>query len=425
MEPWNYSINVSKSVVEKVQGFIKEIYSFVIVFAIIYAIFEQLPQNVLQGIMRWYLGIFMVAISPLFFSKEMIKNYWQIVTLIIGVIISIAGCLIDINSIDVIEHHSGWLTRLLEIFLTFFLISLYKFYEMNKKAVNKKTIKRGIRKDLYYRTTNINLNASGIELIRICERFFDEYCRCSKKIGKVKSVEYVTLIGKYQEKWFSKCVAIVKKFIVITVAILVLILVINSSKKVYLDVIINISIIIAFLGNVYILKKRDKQYLNKIAIRYFYDEWGYCLFYEEECKYVGNVQMIDVWKYHRFIHSVLDIVALCRIVALNDKIDNTNKIKLVSSNFSQLFNIYGSEIQFGAQWIVLLPVWIAAFFEFEMYNKVDGMVKQSLRKTIVEESDWKYISIFIQGLWVDLKKLFPDENCNKLVNSFVDEIKKV
>lgn len=54
------------------------------------------------------------------------------------------------------------------------------------------------------------------------------------------------------------------------------------------------------------------------------------------------MQIIEFPKNHRFVHSVLDIAALNRAVAFNDRINGTEMIK-ISNSFYELFDIYSDE----------------------------------------------------------------------------------
>ena len=69
----------------------------------------------------------------------------------------------------------------------------------SKEYYSKKIPKKGIRKDLYYRTPGLVLNVSNVELIKCCEKYFDEYICRYRKIKELRTIEYVNLEGVHRE----------------------------------------------------------------------------------------------------------------------------------------------------------------------------------------------------------------------------------
>ena len=90
--------------------------------------------------------------------------------------------------------------------------------------------------------------------------------------------------------------------------------------------------------------------------------------------------MIEKSKFHKYIHSFLDIVALCRAVAVSDKMNGEKKICIITSNLSELFANY-SDYKENQNWVMVIPLWIAALFEFYVTDKISDDAKQLIEVT--------------------------------------------
>jgi len=156
--------------------------------------------------------------------------------------------------------------------------------------------------------------------------------------------------------------------------------------------------------------------LYKIGIRYFYDEWGYYLTDACNGKFVGTVQIFEISKFHKYIHSFLDIVALCRAVAIADKINGEQKICIITNNLSDLFKKY-TDYNDNPDWIMIIPLWIAALFEFDITGKLRNDIKSTLLMS-VRKNNKADISIFLQSFWVDIKREELKNGILRYVQSF-------
>ena len=48
------------------------------------------------------------------------------------------------------------------------------------------------------------MNVSNVELIKCCEKYFDEYICRYRKIKELRTIEYVNLAGVHRELWYKK-----------------------------------------------------------------------------------------------------------------------------------------------------------------------------------------------------------------------------
>ncbi len=425
---WKRSINRIQRKMERIGRTVKEIFACGFLVIIFYILLREMPNTVIQLLLDWCKGTFIVAFFPILLSWiQMNKNkcgiHWSVLNVFLGVTISIIGYAVD--SIDTVIKNKQVIIIFFSIFVTILIFSLYKILITGESGYDIKKIGKEIRKDLYYRTTNLDMNLSQIELIRYSERFFNEYISYLKKMRNIISIEYVTLMGIYKDYWYKRSAKKMRYFVCLNSVILLAILIRNGLSS---QIILVCVLIMCFGINISFLKKKDNNYLNKIAIRYFYDEWGYCIYCKQKkCKYVGNVQMIEWWKQHKFIHSFLDIVALCRAVTLDDEIMKTEKIKLLSKNFSELFYIYADDdfSETCKAWIVYLPLWISSLFEYKLFRNIDIKIKCQLKCSLKDGEDWNGLHIFLQSFIVDMTRQMPNEENVNLVSEFCTSIRDV
>lgn len=420
-EVWKRSIHTNKSRVEIIFLKLKEIFICVSIVGIAYVFFNSISNNAIQIIMRWCQGTFIVAFLPIIITwiqekNSKIKTSWHFILLLIGLVISIFSYSINIDSLEEIEEYNTYIVVILSVFVAVFILSIFKIFGNNQvKSANKTHI--CIRKDLFHRTPNLNLtNLDGLELIKMCERYFDEYSKCYRKLDNLKRVEYVNLYGVYRDLWYKRAATIMKKALLISILILVLKVIFNYEVK----VIINLTIMFLYYLNIAFLKRFDKNFLDRLAIRYFYDEWGYCLYYQDKCKFAGNVQIIEFSKNHKFVHSVLDIAALSRAVAFNDRINGTEMIKIISNSFYELFDIYSDEKK--SNWLEILPLWLISLFEFSICGKVSQDIRSKLGGYCENPIERQEINMFLFSFWIDIKRHMPDRGISEFISKFMLEI---
>ena len=255
------------------------------------------------------------------------------------------------------------------------------------------------------------------------EKYFDEYLHRCNKIKDLHTIEYVYLSGKYKKKWCNRIIQVMKGFVWESIII--------SMINIFYNEIRGLSIALGIIALVGISKflisrsqQMDSEYVYVILIRLVYDDWGYYLTYaDNKNKFVGTVQMIELSKYHKYVHSFLDIVALCRAVAINDQLEGTNRMSIITSNLSELFENYSDDgdCKQDRNWVTLLPLWAATLFEFS----VTGTVNADAKPVLLEYADASArfdISMFLQSFWVDMKRKELSDGVAEFVQAFEREL---
>lgn len=412
---WQRSIEREKSLGERVLDIVSEASSLAPMIFFIFIVIYIIPDIMIQKLLEWYRGIFIAALFPVFFSWIKDKNInirsaWKWILICLAIFSSMLGNFIDLENVEEIAQYRYVLNVFITMFVVTFIVALYEMRKESNKYYSKRLPKKGIRKDLYYRTPGLMVNVSDVELIRYCERYFDEYICKYRKMKDLRTIEYVNLAGMYRKLWYKKAANFMKIFVVINIFIVVIGMKFGISYK-QLGI---IGLIFVFGVMVSICKHIDLECLYKIGIRYVYDEWGYYLTCARRSKFVGDVQMIAVSKFHKYVYSFLDIVALCRAVAFIDKLSGEKKICIITRNLSELFTNYTNYEQ-EKSWIMVIPLWIAALFEFYVTGGVEEEVKKILLKS-ADESVRADISIFLQSFWADMER-------KKLTNGILDYLR--
>lgn len=387
---------------------------------IIFIFVSHVSDRVIETFCEWYVGIFVTALLPIIFSyidDRLLKgkSIWKKMLLIVAIILSIVGFIIAKDIIKLADIRLI-VSILMSVFFLMFLSVLINVRKEKAEYYSKKLSKKGIRRDLYNRTSRLDVNIKKTELVRCCEKYFDCYIRSLKKIKGLRTIEYVTLGMQGKKIWYTK----VTNYMEIALVGSIYYIIVNMELGITCEHIQAIVYIVVFIILQKVLKCMNYDFLQVIVIRYFYDEWGYYLTDGEKDKFVGTVQLIETSKYHRYVHSFLDITALCRAIVADDKLNKENKICIVSNNLSDLFLNY-SDFEEEKNWIMVLPLWIAALFEFSVTGKIDGSVKKILLES-VNENVKADINIFLQSFWVDMERKELDEEISKYIYLFEMEL---
>lgn len=420
-EPRKRSIESEKNLWEKVLDILSEMCLFFPLLLLVYIVVYFIPDIGIQIFLEWYKGLFFVALFPVILGwiveKSLkVDSFWECSLIVLAVLFSIVGYVIDAESMESITQYRVILDLFLTIFLTVFLETLLKVRKVSNRYNLKKLSNTGIRVDLYNRTPGLVVNISNIELIKYCEKYFDKYMCRYRKIRKICTVEYVNLMGVHRELWYAKMARFIKVFVGISSFMVVSNMLLGNSLRTL--GVIGLIVIFGVLIKKY--KHIDIDYLYKIAIRYAYDEWGYYLSWENGDKYVGTAQMLDLSKYHKYVHSFLDIVALCRAVAFNDKMNEECKISIISRNLSELFINY-TDYEEEKNWEMFLPLWQAALFEFNVTGRISAEVKTVLN--MVSDKSVRFdISIFLQSFWADIERKKIEDGILDFVQLFENEL---
>lgn len=388
---------------------------------VIYIVMLFIPDILIQKIMEWYKGIFIVALLPIFLAwiKEQtfkIKSIWNISLFVMTIFLSIMGYIIDTDQIEEISQYRVSLNILITIFIVVFFATLLGMRKEKNECHSKKIFQRSIREDLYYRTPRLEINVSDIDLIKSCEKYFSEYMYRYRKIEKLRTIEYVKLMGVHSKLWYKKAARFMKIFLGLST----LIVIIKMGVGITYKLLVLTGLMIGFGVMVGICKHIDKEYLYKIGIRYVYDEWGYYMTCRSGNKFVGRVQLIEVSKYHKYVHSFLDIAALCRAIVFNDKMHEERKICIITRSLGELFTNYTDYNQ-KKNWVVVIPLWISTLFEFYVTGKVEEKTKVILLDS-ANERERANIFIFLQSFWADMERKYLQDGISKYVQLFKEEL---
>lgn len=424
IEPFKHFINAMPKKSEKIKKCIKNMLSYLMISGVLCILICYVDISILKSLVYWLKTTMIMGFLPTFFSKTddnkgKYMDSWNGICLILGVIASIPGYMLDTNSFDVISDYREMFIGLISSFVAAFILSLCTMFTKEKNINRIERIIKGIRNDLNWRTTNIQINNIGNEIAKSCEQFFCEYVSCLKKLDKIEGIEFVCLLSKYKKEWYNLVKKYIQVFMLLSIAIICIIKVLVLQK----NIMFIIWPMIMFLIVVFIIIKVDKNVMYKIAIRFFYDDWGYCVYYKNKCKFVAYTQMLGRSKQHEYIYSFLDIVAFCRAVIEADKINKTQKIRIVSNNFVELFKTYDTLEREQKDWIRMLPLWAMALFEYKISKEVENDVKKVLKNSIKNRCEWAEVSIFLQSLLVDLSRKMPDESDYKLIYDFTHLIR--
>ena len=392
----------------------------IIIFALVCI---MVTDETISKILKWHTEVFILAWFPLLWAqlkeeKYHIKTIWAGVLTVSTVLLSLAGYIDIAEKQDkvFISTRNGILRILMTLLIISFFCVMHELQKKSKGYYSSKIDKKGIRKDLYYRTPGLMLNVSDVELIKCCERYFSEYIFCFNRIKELRTIEYVNLVGAHRELWYKKTALFMKIFWTISALIAIIKMFFGMTM---IQVLIPVSLIF-FVILVAKYKHVDPEYFYKLAIRYFYDEWGYYLTYPCRGKFVGTVQLFEWSESHRYIHSFLDIVALCRAVAFSDKMNGDNKICIITSNLSDLF-LKHSDYKDSKNWVTVIPLWAAALFEFSVTGRISDNVKDVLMKAVREDTRAD-IGIFLQSFWADVERKELKDGVANYIQLFKDKV---
>lgn len=402
-EMWKRSIERVKKLSEKLLDILSKAYLLIILWLFIFIFIYNIPNTEIQRILEWYRTIFIVALFPVLFSwlkdKNIdIKSGWKVSLIALAIFFCMIGYFVDTEKVELIAQYRCVLNMLITTFVTTFLMVFYGMRKESVKYYSKRLPKKDIRKDLYYRTPELMVNVSDVELVKYCEKYFDEYMCKYKKLSDLQAIEYVNLAGIHRKLWYEKAARFMKMFVVASISIVIISMIFGMSYEQF--VVIGLLLIFGALITIY--KHVDLECLYEIGIRYAYDHWGYYLTCTNRGKFVGNVQLIAMSKFHKYIHSFLDIVALCRVVAFNDRMSGEKRICIITKNLSELFLDY-TDYKDIKNWIMIIPLWIGALFEFYVTGGVTVEVKATLLMS-AEKSKRADLSIFLQSFWADMER---------------------
>ncbi|EHI58242.1 MAG: hypothetical protein ACLTC4_02315 [Hungatella hathewayi] len=274
-----------------------------------------------------------------------------------------------------------------------------------------------MRKDLIWRISKIKLDDLDVfELIKNSEKFYDQFLKYYKKIPDIFNIEYANLHGRYKFNWYKNASKKMKFFFVANILLLFILSRTNIEYTIYITL-----MMFVFVINIIVLKKLDESYLESLAIRYFYDDWGFCVSCAKKIEFVGNIEMIEVSKYHHFIHSILDIAAFNRAIYMKDKFYKTNVISLVSKNMLELTSNYQSK---NKNWVQYIPLWITALFDYDLNGEIEFDICKKFQECCENEYERECINVFLYSFWTYITRVMPADDKSSLVFNFMKYIER-
>lgn len=366
-------------------------------------------------------AIFIVSFLPIICGGigENKYSFWRWISLISAALFSCLGYVYfeisDKDAAPITDTFWVVVKVSLSIFVTALLMVVIENVTKKVKE-NRKRSKHKPRTDLFFRTPKLTENITDkFDLIRFCERLFGDYRNCYDKVNEIDSVEYVNLSGTKREKWYSKAAEKMRWFWIIS---LLFGSIFVENGGMFLG-----AVLLFYALVIYIYQKTDETRLQVIGLRYFYFDWGYCLVSMEEEYFVGEVQLLERTRYHKFVYSFMDVAALCRAVAIKDTVEQTRDIQLVSQNFGSLFMDCWDKNK-EKDWVEFIPLWIVALFEYEVTRDIASSVKEQIGRTICKENREK-IHMFILSFWCDMKRKKPNEGITEFIGGFEKRFKEM
>lgn len=87
---------------------------------------------------------------------------------------------------------------------------------------------------------------------------------------------------------------------------------------------------------------------------------------------------------------------------------------------SELFANY-SDYEDNQNWVMVIPLWTAALFEFYVTGTINDKAKTILLKS-VDESVRADISIFLQSFWADIERKELKDGISKYIQLFEEKL---
>lgn len=376
--------------------------NYAFIFGIIpYIIIQYLEDAVVLKIVEFCSIALIAVLFPIFVG--LIERKYLIVTWNFVLVLSA----IEIYIVYFFREELIKCRAIIDISITIFIVSfIFAFYNIIKEFKIAKLILSPSRlwRDIEYRTPRLDKNISNTELEVYTEKYFDYFVEYFKKIKTPLNIEYVNFLGIYKEIGFKK---IKLGFILFAVFSIIVGIICRD--------IVTVLLVISFFIVSSIYKRVDKNSLYRIAFRLWGNEWGYRICINSKYVFVNTRHNRSFRKIDKFVHSYLNIAAFCRNAAFNDKVQNQNTICHITRSLNELFSYYIDE-EFKQSWIIYIPLWIAALFEFQITQTINEEVKKTLQKT--SEKNLADIFIFLQSFWVHMERKNLDDGPLEFINRF-------
>ena len=105
-------------------------------------------------------------------------------------------------------------------------------------------------------------------------------------------------------------------------------------------------------------------------------------------------------------------------MAYSDMHNENKMIQFVSKNFNDLYNEYFEDDE---NWVAILPVWIAAMFEFKVVQNINSDVKKTLNKYLCSE-ERNELTAFLESFWKDMMRTKNNDKTIEECQRFINEI---
>lgn len=152
-EMYQRSIESVKSLSTRFSEALLKVFLLISVSLIIYIVMDIVPNVAIQILLKWYIGIFIVALLPMFYERiekktYNIKSIWNGCLTVLAILFSMVGYIIDIENVEEVSENRVALNILITIFVTIFGVALFEMGKGNNENYSKKLSKPGIRKDV-------------------------------------------------------------------------------------------------------------------------------------------------------------------------------------------------------------------------------------------------------------------------------------
>lgn len=334
------------------------------------------------------------------------KTYeWQ---LVLVVLFGVLNSLKDLGIEGERKELAFWI---LSVYIIISIVALVSVIKSNKSGKVRKYDKK-VYKDLFYRTTNLEIkNINSAELIKYLENYYWMFQKNYNKKKDIKRIEFGTPYGIEKDYWYNR----VAKTIKIISLICEILFCVNAIILAQWWILWYVGFFGILYVLIYFIKIEDGDYLKRILIRMYYDEWG-CFLEGNKVEFVGNVQMLECGYKYKFVHAILNLVAFCRAISFDDSVNGKNRMQMVIDNLCELTIMHKQEKEW--HWIEIIPLVIASLFEYNNTGIISNKVKQLFKECEFKDNEKRDMRCFLQGIWTTITGRMPTSNDGLFIRNF-------
>ena len=368
------------------------------------------------------LSVFLPGVWDKMMNNQDKLNKWFVFAFIIAVLICFATGVVKDLGENIDESYYVWILVLLALWVASVLMAIFDVHITGDRWRKLSGYKKNIYKDLWNRTPKLKVEGHSFsELSELNELYYSKFLINKKKIKFLNNVQFIPTIGTEKQYWYKKAANKMKIFWICSAVIMMVSFVVLRDKS----ILFGLGALGVFAIRVLWIKKVEETpiFLMKLAMRFLYDEWGWCLWYEnkkrKKIKFVGRVQILELSKYHRYIYSLLDIAALGRAIVRADMADGGRRIEVMTKDIYELTQYYTEE-EDKASWVDILPLWITTLFEYSSLNDISNKeVKELLKKYCENNDDYEKLKVFLEGFWLEITREREKQIENGFINKFL------